>query len=110
MGLRHVVVVAFRSDADDGQRRAVFDGLGRLPALIPEIRAYSFGPDAALQGGNLDFAIVADFDDAAGFLAYVEHGEHRAFRDGVFLPAVEQRFAVQFETDLPVQGDAGTGT
>ncbi|MCU1458339.1 MAG: stress protein [Actinomycetia bacterium] len=62
------------SDADIAE----FTGmLERLPARIPEIRGYAFGPDLGLVPGNGDFGLVAELDDEAAFRTYVAHPDHQ---------------------------------
>jgi hypothetical protein len=79
--LRHVVLFTWKADASDVEIRAFAEGLAALPGRIPEIRSYRFGPDAGLAGGgNDDFALVADFDDAEAYRRYTEHPAHRHLR------------------------------
>jgi len=94
---RHVVLLKFRADATAGQRAAVLDGLAGLPAAIPEIRSYVFGPDAGVAEGNYDVAVVADFDSRTDFLAYPPHPAHVAFNTRVVRPVTESRVAVQHD-------------
>ena len=77
--------------------RAVTDGLALLPSQIPEIRSYRFGPDLGLGGGNDDFAIVADFDDADAYRRYAEHPAHRHLIAELLTPILSGRHAVQYE-------------
>ena len=95
--IRHVVLITFTGEATQQQRQQVKTELEALPAAIPELRAYTYGADAGIVTGNADFAIVADFDDAAGYLAYRDHPAHRAVIDQVLNPIARQRVAVQFE-------------
>jgi len=105
--LRHVVMVRLAEDMTDDQKEALRAGLGRLPEVIPEIRAYRFGADVGLNEGNFDFVVTADFDDADGYLAYRDHPDHRKLVAELLAPFVSKRAAVQFEwsaalpTDLP---------
>jgi len=94
---RHVAVFTWKSDTADDSIKALSDGLAGLPAKIPEIRSYHFGPDARLGGANDDFAVVADFDDAAGFRRYVEHPAHRLVIAELLTPILAARHAVQYE-------------
>ena len=94
---RHVVMFRFTDEATDEQKEAIRAGLGRLPDLISEIRAYRFGDDAGLNEGNFDFVVTADFDDADGFLAYRDHPDHKKLVAEVLAPCVAKRAAVQFE-------------
>lgn len=96
--LRHVVMFRWTADATDMQRAELRAALEELPALIPAIRAYHVGPDAGINAGNFEFAVVADFDDAAGYLAYRDHPDHQRVIAEHIAPIVEQRAAVQYES------------
>jgi hypothetical protein len=61
------------------------------------VRAFASGPDAGLSQGNFDFAISADFDDQAGFVAYRDDPCHRDVIARYILPITALRVAVQFE-------------
>jgi hypothetical protein len=95
--IRHVVMFRWTPQATEEQKRRVVDELGRLPALLPVLRAYHVGPDLGLAEGNFEFAVVADFDDLAGFQAYREHPEHRRIIAEFIQPIAAQRAAVQHE-------------
>jgi hypothetical protein len=94
---RHVVLFTWKQDATREQQQAVADELRKLPAAIDAIRAYHFGPDARVDTGNFDFAVVADFDDVDGYLAYRDHPAHRAVVEQYVLPIRASRAAVQYE-------------
>lgn len=104
---RHVVMVRLAEEMTDDQKEALSAGLARMPEVIPEIRAYRFGADAGLNRDNFDFVVTADFDDAAGYLAYRDHPEHQQLVKELLGPFVVERSAVQFAwpsalpTDLP---------
>jgi hypothetical protein len=95
---RHVVLFGWTQDATKDQQQAVADELRKLPAVVDTIRAYHVGPDAGVNPGNYDFAVVADFDDADGYRAYRDHPAHQAVVKSYVHPIVERRAAVQFET------------
>jgi len=80
------------------QKERVKEELGRLPELIPQVRAYHIGEDLGLAGDiNFDFAVAADFDDLAGYLAYRENAEHQKIVETFIQPIVGARGAVQYE-------------
>ena len=86
---------------------AVASGLAGLPALIPSIRSYRFGPDAGLGlSANADFAVVADFDDAEGYSAYASHPAHQDVLVRLVRPLLAERLSVQFSL---CAGGRGTG-
>ena len=103
--LRHVVMVRLSDDMTDDEKEALRAGLGRLPEVIPEVRAYRFGDDVGLNEGNFDFAVTADFDDAEGYLAYREHPDHRKLVAALLGPFVAERAAVQFEWSAALPPD-----
>jgi Stress responsive A/B Barrel Domain len=94
--LRHVVLFTWTPEATQEQRQTVEAELRKLPGLIQEIREYEVGPDAGLNEGTCDFAVVAGFDDAAGYLTYRDHPAHRAVVDNYLAPVVSSRARVQF--------------
>jgi hypothetical protein len=95
--IRHVVLFTWRPEATEEQKQAVHAGLAKMPPAIEAIRAYKFGPDAGINPANCDYAVVADFDDAAGYVSYRDHPEHRALVETYVSPIVASRAAIQFE-------------
>lgn len=95
--LRHVVLLKFVDEATQEQRQAVLDGLASLPPATPAIRSYVFGLDAGIAEGNYDIAVVADFDDAAGYQDYAVHPAHQQVVAERIRPILAARSAVQYE-------------
>ncbi len=85
----------FHEGTTPEQVEAVAEGLSRLPALIPEIRGYRYGPDAGLAEGNASFAVVVDFDDLDGYRRYAEHPAHLEVAVALLRPLLAARSAVQ---------------
>jgi hypothetical protein len=94
---RHVVLFTWTGDATEAQKHALAGELRKLPSVIDTIRLYNVGPDAGINPGNCDFAVVADFDDADGYLAYRDHPVHRDVVKNYVDPIVTRRFAVQYQ-------------
>ncbi len=94
-------MVLFRWDpgATEAEKDAVSSALGDLPGAIPTIRAYHFGADAGINDGNFDYAVVADFDDATGYVAYRDHPAHHAVIADRIAPILAERTAVQYEAE-----------
>ena len=95
-GYRHVVTFVFRDDATAEQIAAITEGLAGLPAQIPEIRDYRFGPDLGINEGNHQFAVVADFDSMDDYLVYRDHPAHVTVIAEAIRPILAARAAVQF--------------
>lgn len=93
---RHCVMFRFKEGtpaATVAEIRAALDGLRNLPM----VRRYEFGADAGLAEGNFDFALIADFDDRAGYEAYATDPAHVAVLSGQLRPNIAERSAVQYE-------------
>jgi Stress responsive A/B Barrel Domain len=95
--IRHVVLFTWVPEATSEQKQRVVDELRTLPPQMSGLRAYHVGPDARIIDGNADFAVVADFDDQASYLAYRDHPAHRAIVDQAIAPIAGQRMAVQYQ-------------
>jgi len=95
-GFRHVVTFQFHEDATDDQIAAVTRGLETLPGLIPEIAEYRVGPDAGINEGNQDYAVVADFGSVDDYLVYRDHPAHLGVIAEHIRPILASRAAVQY--------------
>jgi hypothetical protein len=97
MGLRHIVLLSFEG-ATDEQRQAVVDGLRALPGTVESIRGYVVSTDAGINEGNHDLAVIADFDDEDGYVAYRDDPAHQAVIREHIRPILTGRAAIQFRT------------
>lgn len=95
--IRHTVLFKWAAEATDEQRRAAAAELAKLPLIVPSVRGFASGTDAGFAPGNFDFAVTADFDDAAGFAAYRDDPRHREIVQRYVTPIAAQRSAVQFQ-------------
>ena len=94
---RHVVLLTFTEGTTKAQQDAVLAGLESLPGQIPEIRSYHFGLDAGIADGNASLAVVAEFEDQAGYQAYATNAVHLKVIAETIKPVLAARSAVQFE-------------
>jgi hypothetical protein len=95
--LRHVVLFRWTENTTAEDVERIHAGLGSLPALIPEIRSYTHGPDLRVGEGTWDYGIVAEFDHPAGWKAYDGHVEHDRVRSEIIRPHVAERATVRFD-------------
>ena len=93
---RHVVLLTFTEDTNAKDVRAVTDALNTLPARIPAMRDYRVGTDLGLVEQNAHFAVVADFDDVAGYVTYRDDPEHQRIIAELIRPHLASRVA-QYE-------------
>jgi hypothetical protein len=94
---RHVVLFTWTAEATEEQKATVTSRLRELPGLIPELRRYDVGPDAGVNPGNHEFAVVADFDTVDDYLVYRDHPVHQAVIKEHIRPILASRAAVQYE-------------
>jgi hypothetical protein len=94
---RHISLLRWNPDATAAQRAAVPEALRALPNLIPTIRAYTLGEDVHETEGNYDLAIIADFDDKAGYIVYRDNPDHQRMIAELIRPILDSRAAVQHE-------------
>jgi len=94
--LTHVAIFCLKPQTTEAQTAALSEGLAALPGLIPEIRRFGFGRDAGLAAGTSDFAVVAEFDDVAGYRAYASSPHHVKVFEQLLQPILESRQVVQF--------------
>ena len=95
--LRHVVLFTWTPEATQERKQALHEELAKMPPAIEAIRGYKFGPDSGINPANSDYAVVADFDDAAGYVSYRDDPVHRQLVVRFVSPILGSRAAIQFE-------------
>jgi stress responsive alpha/beta barrel protein len=95
--IRHVVVFNWKPEATSEQVEQIATELRKLVAGLPAVKAYTCGADAGITQGNADFAVVADFDDEAGFVSYRDDPGHREIIARLIAPIIAQRAGTQIE-------------
>lgn len=94
---RHIVLFAWNQEATEEQKAEAAAQVASLPTLVPTIRAFASGADARVNADNYDFAVTADFDDVAGYLAYRDDPRHREIVAKYISPIRAERAAIQYE-------------
>lgn len=94
--IRHVVMLHWQPGTSAAAVAAVTEAFAKLPALIPEIKSYQFGPDLGLFEGNADYVLVAEFDNEQDFKDYSSHPDHIELMKAVTMPIMASFSAVQF--------------
>jgi hypothetical protein len=95
--IRHVVLMAWNEHATPEKVRQVIDELTALGPSLAGLRSYHAGSDAGINEANFNFAVVADFDDAASYVAYRDDPGHRDIVSRLVNPMLRQRAVVQYE-------------
>ena len=95
--LRHIAMIRFTDSVTDEDVRAIDEGLAGLPAVIDEIRSYSFGRDLGFSDTNYHYAVVSEFDSRADLDAYSGHPQHVHVLTTCIKPVLEDIVRIQFE-------------
>jgi Stress responsive A/B Barrel Domain len=96
------VCLTWKPDTDPAAIDAVIEGLAGLPAVIPELTDYHFGPDLGLvPDGNAHFVIVGHFADAEAWTRYQQHPEHQRVIVELMRPILASRTSAQFASGGP---------
>jgi hypothetical protein len=94
---RHVVLFTWSEGMTDAMEQQFAAELTALATSLPSVRGYHAGADAGINAGNFDFAVVADFDDVDGYVAYRDNAEHKDIIGRFSGPNTKSRAAVQYE-------------
>jgi heme-degrading monooxygenase HmoA len=95
--IRHVVLFTWTEGMTDAMEQQFAAELNALAPTQPGVRAYHAGPDAGINEGNFEFAVVADFEDVDSYLAYRDNAEHKDIIRRFSGPNTKTRAAVQYE-------------
>jgi heme-degrading monooxygenase HmoA len=95
--IRNVTLVEFKPGTSDAYVATIVDAMRAL--RIPGMLSLSLGKDLSLKEGNMHFAVVADFVDAAAFRAFDTDPEHVRIRKEMTGPALVRYERVQYEVE-----------
>jgi hypothetical protein len=95
--IRHVVMLSWNDKCNDEAVAAVTEGLAGLPAKIPQIRSYQFGPDVQIDRRNADYVLIGDFESEEDYQVYVSHPAHVEFMTKLTAPILDSFRAARFE-------------
>jgi antibiotic biosynthesis monooxygenase (ABM) superfamily enzyme len=95
--IRHVVLFTWTEDMTEAMEQQFAAELTALAATFPGVRAYHAGADQGINEGNFDFAVVADFDDVASYVAYRDNAGHQDIIRRLSRPNTKSRAAVQYQ-------------
>ncbi len=97
--LRHIVLFNWKPELPAGHVERTMAALAELPAKIPQIRQYQFGPNLGINPGTFAFAVTAVFATLDDYLVYRDHPDHKAFIEAYTAPYIDTRASIQFEID-----------
>jgi len=97
MPFRHVALFRWKPDTTPEEIARVAPALLALSTTLPRLRSYACGPGLGLTPTSYDFGVVAEFEDKAGWDAYMADQEHDRIRAELINPIVEARAGIQFD-------------
>jgi hypothetical protein len=93
--IRHILLVRCNHTATPDKLEEIRMALAGLDC--PGRTNFSMGPDLGLRPGNMDLAMVADFDDEQAFAAYNDDPEHDRIRKELIIPVSERFERCQYQ-------------
>lgn len=97
--LIHVVTFTFKEEASDADVAAFHAAASRLADDVPFLRTLRNGPDLGERPTNAGYGLVAEFDGAEDFYAYVEHPAHKRLVESSVVPMCASWKSTQFLVD-----------
>ena len=93
--IRHIVLLRLNAAATAERVAEIRAELAGLDC--PGRTTFTMGPDLGLRPGNMDLAIVADFESREAFAAYDVDPEHDRIRRDLIAPVAERLERCQFQ-------------
>ena len=80
--LRHVVIVKFKTDANQEQVQEVVDAFRALPSKIDAIQGFEYGTDNSpeMKAAGFTHCFLLTFADEKGRDVYLPHPAHEEFK------------------------------
>lgn len=100
----HVILYTPKTEMADGTRQEILAGLAAAATAIPSIRRLRVGRrmthgrpgyEQAMQT-HYEYAVIVEFDDLDGLIAYLSHPAHRAI-GGHFVQSATDALAYDYE-------------
>lgn len=76
--IRHIFMAPLRAGATEEQLDQAIKLLSSLPTVAPEIKAFTVGRNLGFYQKEMNLVLTADFNDLAGWQAFMENTEHLA--------------------------------
>lgn len=103
---RHLAILKFKPESSEAARKRFIDNFPNMAKTIPQIKAWSIGPDAGVGGEshvkagryppNYDVGLHMDFDSPDAYLQYAESPVHQKFFAEYVGSIIAERVVVQF--------------
>ena len=91
----HIVIFTWVAGTTTEMVANLGSALDRLASELSELTTIRHGADLHFRDGNGDYALVATFQDRAGWDAYQAHPKHKAFVQDFVTPMQASRLAIQ---------------
>lgn len=103
---RHIILFRFDSDLSQDDIDRLFQKLGALGKVIPQIGDYYYGRNDAsnLYNKDYDYAFVMTFDSKKERYEYQNHPAHQNFIKSVLEPVIEDAIVFDMEENRSKEG------
>jgi hypothetical protein len=99
--IRHILFNRWKPDTPPEAIDKVFEMLSEFPKRFPEIKSFGAYRDAKLTGAlgnlkNMDFVVVIEFEDEAGFQTFMGREYHKHVVHTYIAPYREEAARIQY--------------
>jgi Stress responsive A/B Barrel Domain len=98
----HVWMMSMKSGVTAVQRKALLEGMAKLPAEIDGIVSFKSGEDLGLSSENADIVIIAEFENEQSWRTYLEAPAHQRLAVRLVDPVYGNGSAIQISVARPV--------
>ncbi len=91
----HIVIFSWIAGVTSEQVDRFRQALDTLSSELRDVTEIQHGPDLRFRAGNGDYAIIATFNDKAGWGVYQAHPAHKAFVRDFVTPIQASRLTIQ---------------
>lgn len=95
--IEHLALFKLKEDADQADLDSFAAALQALAPKLSGLVSMRIERDARLRAGNVDFGIIARFEDSESFLGYSGHPEHVAVVEQYAPKLIATRHSIQYE-------------
>lgn len=103
--IRHMVLFRFKPDATEAARKAVVDGLARLPSQFPAMRRFGLGENISQRDQSFSHVMTIEFATRRELEDYLNSDDHENFVVTWFKPNIEQRAIASYDSMLHGLGE-----
>lgn len=94
--IRHIVILTFRSDVGEAEKKSLLGDLAKLLASFDFISSWTLQPNISDHDKTYEYIVAIDFHSTEDLERYFHSEEHLAFAKNMIRPKLSQRAVVSY--------------